>query len=216
MSPLPASTKQFFLLLGLAALLAGCGQPSSFPIRLWPSYAPSPSTTLSPEEGPRLSTSPTPAPSPVPSGEVPAHLKIPSIKVDAAVESVGRDKAGDMDVPDKPSEAAWFAQSAAPGKPGDALLDGHLDWYADAAHKTGTVPAVFWKLGELKKGAEIDVTDGAGHLHAFHVKHILTVRYDAKLPLARSGTPVLALITCNGQWDKKLGGYNQRLLVSAT
>jgi len=58
-----------------------------------------------------------------------------------------------MAVPSVPSHVAWYSPGPAPGEPGDAVIDGHLDWT--------TGPAVFWNLGKLHAGGR-DPGRGAG------------------------------------------------------
>lgn len=66
---------------------------------------------------------------PAPSGRhLPATLLIPDIGVAAPVDPVGVDGRGDMDVPGATGHVGWYEPGPAPGDPGDAVIDGHLDW----------------------------------------------------------------------------------------
>ena len=56
---------------------------------------------------------------------------IPSIGVDAKSEVLPF-----LAVPQDVNNVGWFSNLPAPGENGDAVFDGHLDWY--------TGPAVFW------------------------------------------------------------------------
>jgi hypothetical protein len=140
----------------------------------------------------------------------PATLVIPALHVRATVEAVGTDAEGRMATPSQPDRVAWFDQGPAPGDAGDALIDGHLDWTSG--------PAVFWLLGRLRAGDEVDVLRADGSQARFQVDATSTARYDARMEqlFARTGPPALSLITCTGSWDRQRGTYLDRLLVHAS
>ncbi|MGH7861033.1 MAG: class F sortase [Candidatus Dormibacteraceae bacterium] len=140
----------------------------------------------------------------------PVEIVIPAIKLDARIESVGQDAAGAMGVPKDIHDAAWYQNGPAPGDPGDAVIDGHLDWY--------TGPAVFWNLGRLKPGDAIAVTLSNGTRVNFSTVATATYPYVSRVPglFATSGRPELSLITCAGKWDAQAHLYLSRLVVSAT
>jgi sortase (surface protein transpeptidase) len=140
----------------------------------------------------------------------PATLVIPALQVRAVVEAVGTDAQGRMAAPSQADHVAWFNQGPAPGDAGDALIDGHLDWTNG--------PAVFWLLGKLRAGDEVDVLRADGSQARFQVDATATVRYDARMEqlFVRTGPPSVSLITCSGSWDRQHGTYQDRLLVHAT
>ena len=140
----------------------------------------------------------------------PARLRIPSIGVDAAVESVGLDAQGRIGSPPVPANVGWYRSGAAPGDPGDALLDGHLDW-TDG-------PAVFWQLGRLRVGDALSVVRADGSRVKFVVDATSVVSYNAPEDglFTATGPPSMSLITCAGAWDQQRGTYLQRLLVHAS
>jgi sortase (surface protein transpeptidase) len=152
-------------------------------------------------------------PSRAPGGATPntspllASLRIPSIGVIAKVEVVGLTDKDQIDVPKNVNDVGWYENSVAPGLPGDAVIDGHLDWY--------TGPAVFWRLPRLTPGAVIEVNYRDGAVVKFQVYSMLTVAYDQPPAglLAESGAPRLSLITCAGSWDGSQ--YSKRLVVEA-
>ena len=147
---------------------------------------------------------------PLASSSPPARLSIPSIKVDAAAESVGVDAQGRMAVPSKPDDVGWYRLGPSPGEPGNAVIDGHLDWWTGAA--------VFWQLARLKIGDEIVVTRADGQSVQFIVDGTTTVLYDSRPPglFATDGPPSLSLITCSGSWDRQKQTYSTRLVVHAS
>lgn len=138
----------------------------------------------------------------------PARLKIPRIGVDAVVEHVGVTADGNMDVPKTWENTAWYDQGPAPGNPGNAVIDGHLDSY--------TGPAVFARLRELKPGDDLAVVTESGEELHFTVVEVSSFPADAA-PIGRlfgpEFTPHLNLITCEGNWDKARKAYDQRLIV---
>jgi sortase (surface protein transpeptidase) len=157
---------------------------------------------------------PWPSPRPLAAGlQVPVELQIPSISVDSIVEQVGMDKQGDMGVPRQLDDVAWYSPGVAPGQPGDAVIDGHKD---NAYGSRG----VFWSLGQLKVGDEIDVVMTNHSKLRFTVAQVRTVAYDAKpmtLGLFAAGGPArLTLISCTGQVNAQRTAYLQRLIVDAT
>ena len=178
----------------VAVLAAACGQPAHGPSG---HHASSPAAAAA---------TPTPTRQP----HVPAQLVIPKINVNAAVEQVGVDQSNNMAVPSKTTDVAWYKFGPKPGQPGDAVIDGHLDWYNG--------PAVFWSLSKLQAGDEIDVMGQDGAKLRFQVSETQSVAYTSHPAglFATSGTPRLSLITCAGSWDKNKKIYSERLIVDAT
>ncbi|MFZ0214660.1 MAG: class F sortase, partial [Candidatus Dormiibacterota bacterium] len=103
-----------------------------------------------------------------------------------------------------------YQDGPAPGQPGDAVIDGHLDWY--------TGPAVFANLAKLKPGDQIQVTMSSGQPITFQVKTLQSVPYTSAPSglFATSGPPTLSLVTCAGQWDAGKQVYLNRLVVTAS
>ncbi|HZV48770.1 MAG TPA: class F sortase [Candidatus Dormibacteraeota bacterium] len=153
-------------------------------------------------------------PSPVASASarhLPAQLVIPKIGVRATVEEVGVDSHGNMDVPRDWHDVAWYAPGVAPGQPGDAVMDGHLDWY-------GGVKAVFWNLSQLRPGDQVQVITKDGLTLNFQVSGSERVPYTAHPAglFASGGPSQLSLITCTGAWDTSRSVYLERLIVNAS
>jgi hypothetical protein len=55
----------------------------------------------------------------------PVRIKIPSINVDALIESVGFTSDGSVDVPKGPTNTAWFNKWPRPGEDGNSIITGH-------------------------------------------------------------------------------------------
>lgn len=144
----------------------------------------------------------------------PARLQIPSIGLDAAVESLGvtQDQSGSalaMAVPTRPDEVGWYSPGPAPGDAaGDVVMDGHLDWTNG--------PAVFWRLGQLKIHDGITVVADDGTVTRWKVEQVADWPPDAHPPglFDRSGPRMLSLITCTGRFDG--AHYDRRRVVTAS
>ncbi len=172
--------------------------------------------------GTRATATPAPAPSATPDdvlrqalaivapAKPPMRLRIPTINVDAAVEQVGVDSEGRIAAPNKTDDVGWYKLGTAPGDAGNAVIDGHLDWY--------TGPAVFQRLGKMKVGDQIMVLREDGTQAKFIVDATSVMPYDASTDamFTRSGPPSLTLITCAGTWDRQRGTYLQRLVVHSS
>ncbi|MCB5167619.1 class F sortase [Streptomyces bambusae] len=174
-----------------AVLVAGCGS----------AHGSGGSAAAAPQVKPVAATSLAPS--------VPDRIDIPSIHVDAALDAVGLDAGGQMQEPsfDRPMEAAWYRQGPTPGEKGAAAIVGHLD-------TPTTKEAVFHRLKELAKGAQIEVHRTDGSTAVFAVDAVDTFKKDA-FPTAKvygdtHGRAELRLITCGGSltadrhWDSNV------------
>lgn len=139
----------------------------------------------------------------------PLRLKIPALGVDAAIEAVGRDASGAMEIPSDPYNGAWYSLGPVPGAVGNAVIAGHLDL-------ANGKPAVFWGLGRLKAGDQVQVEMSDGSTLTFAVEKLASYLYD-QAPLEEifgfRPEPYLNLITCAGSWNKASGVYNKRLVA---
>lgn len=139
----------------------------------------------------------------------PFRLLIPRIGVNATIEARGLDANRNMETPSDFHDVAWYNLGPTPGQPGNALLNGHVDWW------TGS--AVFTRLGELRAGDSVIVIRGDGKLVTFKVTSRSTVTAGARVAslFAPSKVATLTLITCAGVWDAATLSNTKRLLVSA-
>ena len=139
----------------------------------------------------------------------PAHLTIPSIKVDAVIERVGLNKTNkEVEVPKGHGHVAWYTPGARPGELGTAVINGHF------ARKTSGW-AVFNDLYKLHAGDAVSITDNKGKILNFVVQssHIYDVNArPSEVYFSTSGAH-LNLITCAGVWINSLHGFNKRLVV---
>jgi LPXTG-site transpeptidase (sortase) family protein len=139
----------------------------------------------------------------------PARLLIPRINVDAAVEARGLDANRNMDIPKNFRDVAWYRLGPAPGQPGNALINGHVNWW--------TGDAVFTRLNEVRAGDEITVVRADGGTVRFKVTGKTVVDANARIAslFEPSSAATLTLITCTGVWNPLTQSNTQRLLVSA-
>jgi LPXTG-site transpeptidase (sortase) family protein len=139
----------------------------------------------------------------------PSRLLIPRIGVNARIEARGLDAGRNMETPKDFHNVAWYNLGPTPGQPGNALINGHVDWW------TGS--AVFTRLGELRAGDTLIVVRGDGTRLSFKVTGRQTVAAGARVASLFAPSPVatLTLITCTGVWDARALSDTKRLLVSA-
>lgn len=138
----------------------------------------------------------------------PVRLQIPSIEVDASIESLGLTPLGAMDAPAVPENVGWYNQGTVPGKVGSAVMDGHSGW------KNGK--AVFDDLRKLEIGDKIYVQDKNNNVTIFVVRELKYYDKDANTKNvfeSSDGKSHLNLITCAGEWDKGSQTSSQRLVV---
>ncbi|MGC9538468.1 class F sortase [Streptomyces sp. UG1] len=141
----------------------------------------------------------------------PDRIRIPSIGVDAPLMGLGLTKAGSLDVPPagRKNLAGWYEAGTTPGETGTAIVAGHVD-NADG-------PAVFYRLGALRKGSTIEVDRRDGGTARFSVDAIEV--YDAKAfpdekVYGAAARPELRVITCGGGYSRTTG-YRGNVVVFA-
>lgn len=137
----------------------------------------------------------------------PAQLLIPALNVHRAVEAVGTNRFGVMDLPVNGWNAGWYKAGPTPGAPGDAVIEGHAG-YPDQ-------PMIFGKLATLRRGDQVVVVLSDGSRRLFLVESMSTVAVGvAPSGLAEPyGPPRLTLITCTGHFDDQNHFYSRRLVV---
>ena len=140
----------------------------------------------------------------------PAQLLIPALNVHRAVETVGADRSGVMNLPVNAWNAGWYKGGPIPGAPGDAVIEGHAG-YPDQ-------PMIFGKLVNLHAGDQIIVVLSDGSRRLFLVDSMATVPVgSAPAGMAEPyGPPRLTLITCTGHFDQNSYSYSSRLVLEAS
>jgi Sortase domain len=166
------------------------------------SAAPAPTTTTRAAAAPPTRAPRRPSP--------PVRVEIPAIGVSSRLVRLGLAADGTMEVPRDYDLAGWFTGGPMPGQDGPAVIAGHVD------SRSG--PAVFYRLGDLRRGDTIRVRRADGAWLAF------AVTGSARYPKAEFPTeavfgpvpgPVLRLVTCGGAFDRASGHYLDNLVVTA-
>lgn len=143
---------------------------------------------------------------------LPRHLRIDALGIDTSLLHLGLDSAGAIAVPSgaDAQRVAWFDGSPRPGQAGPAVVEAHVG--------TDTGPGPFVRLGTLRPGRPVVVTDQAGAAHTFTVYRI--AQYPkSDFPTAEvygnTAGPELRLITCGGDFDASTGHYRSNVVVYA-
>lgn len=141
--------------------------------------------------------------------ENPKELLIPKLDINSAIEFVGNDSLGRMDVPKNADDVAWYKLGYKIGQKGNAVLAGHLD-------KASGVQAVFYSLKSLREGDLVIVKDANGKVLNFEVVRVQNYPWNG-FPIdevfGASDKPMLNLITCGGVFDKSSLNYSERTVV---
>lgn len=214
--------------LVVAVLLLGGGAGALGVALAGQGHAPSPSSsafgTTGPfhqarEVAPVASSAPPPTPAPA-SGpnlppSLPTSIAIPSIGVSSPLQQLGLNLDGTLEVPQPGplyNEAGWYRDSPTPGALGPSIILGHVDSAADG-------PSVFFRLGDLQPGAEVDVTRADGTVAVFTVSGVRQYPKDGFPTATVYGNTTFAalrLITCGGAFDSGSGHYEDNVVVFAS
>lgn len=185
----------FLSIILLATLLSGCGthltaqedhpnlHANATPSNEHPVVKPTPTQLLKPQTS---------------TMNDPVRLVIPSIGVNAPVETVGILNNGDLATPTHSpwNDVGWYVSGPQPGQQGSAVIDGHLD-------RPGGYPAVFWNLRYLQVGERVMVMSASGKTLNFQITRIAFYAPQSapiQAIFGNSGGTYLNLITCAGDW----------------
>lgn len=141
----------------------------------------------------------------------PVELRIPAIGVAAEIVRVGQAEPGVMEVPSDVSTVGWYQPGVAPGRPGSAVIAGHVD----SRHQGR---GAFFDLQRTGVDDLIEIVDDEGVTRTWRV--VARHAYGKNdLPAAelfsRDGEPRLTLITCGGPFDAAAGSYEHNIVVVA-
>jgi hypothetical protein len=148
------------------------------------------------------------------SRSLPVSVDISAIGVHSRLLDLGLNPDGTMQVPSlitQASEAAWYQYSATPGEIGSSVIEGHVDSYAG--------PAVFFRLGALRPGEDIDVTLADGVTAIFRVTGVrkyVKDEFPSRMIYGAAQYAALRLITCGGDFDSSTGHYLSSTVVFAS
>jgi len=139
----------------------------------------------------------------------PTTLSIPSVGINAHVVPVGLTKSGNMNVPESFDHAGWYKYGPVPGRPGNAVIDGHLD------NGKGQ-PGVFFNLAKVRIGDPVFILNKEGEKIQFRVTRMQLIDYDAP-PIeeifGETDGEHLNIVTCDGLWIPEKKTYSERLVV---
>ncbi|MFL5896327.1 MAG: class F sortase [Thermoleophilaceae bacterium] len=138
----------------------------------------------------------------------PTRIRIRAIGVDARVTRLGINPDGTMQTPTEYADAGWYAPGPEPGERGAAVIAGHVD------SKSG--PAVFYRLGELRRGDVVRITVAGGKVIRFKVTGLERwpkASFPTKRVFGRTRAVTLRLITCGGAFNSATGHYVDNTIV---
>lgn len=220
----PAALLLCFLLPLCLLLLGGCttgpgGDEASAPHSPSPAAAAPLPSSIPAEGGPTTRAERVPAvpqyratlPPVARERPAPARFTAASIGVDLPVVRTGVSPDGLMQLPETNREVAWYGYGARPGDPsGTTVMAAHVDTRAE-----GLGP--FAGLRELRRGAELTVSDAAGRSHRYRVTSVDDVP-KSRIPLDQlfrlDGPPGLTVLTCGGPFSRSTG-YRDNIVVTA-
>ncbi|MBJ7452628.1 MAG: class F sortase, partial [Blastococcus sp.] len=121
---------------------------------------------------------------------------------------------GSVEVPplEPDDKAGWYQRGPAPGAVGPAVILGHVD-----SAEYG--PGIFFDLGALEPGDEVEVARTDGTVAVFAVDRVERHPKDAFPTIAVYGNtaePQLRLITCGGVFDSDARSYKDNVIAFAT
>ncbi|HEY6745127.1 MAG TPA: class F sortase [Mycobacteriales bacterium] len=143
---------------------------------------------------------------------VPARLELPSLDVSSAVEPVGVDGEGDLEIPENVAEVGWYRFGPRPGDAvGSTVLSGHVD---SAEQGKGA----FFRLRDLKPGDPVVIRGSDGRTWRYRV--VSREEWPkSEVPLdrifSRSGAARITLVTCGGGFREDIRSYQDNIAVTA-
>jgi sortase (surface protein transpeptidase) len=170
------------------------------------------SDTPSPPPTTRTTRAPASDFGPIMVPSAPVAVRIPSIELATkGLVDLELDGKGELEAPKDFQQAGWYAAGPTPGEFGPAVIAAHVDSHLG--------PAVFYRLGAVKKGAAVLVERKDGSTATFVVDRV--ERYPkAQFPTSRvyadtGGRAELRLITCGGDIDRESGHYVDNVVAYA-
>ena len=141
----------------------------------------------------------------------PRWIRIPAIGVWAPVVPLGLNPDHTLQVPRRWGDAGWYTRGPEPGERGPAVIAGHVD--------STSGPAVFYRLGQLRRGAMVQIRRADHSVVSFRVEGV--ERWPkGRFPTRRVYHPTprstLRLITCGGAFSAATGHYVDNVIVYAT
>jgi hypothetical protein len=144
---------------------------------------------------------------------VPLSLAIPRIGVRAKIIPLGLRPDGSPAVPPltTPFVTSWYDPGPTPGTTGAAVIFGHVD-------SAAVGPAVFYNLGRLRTGDQVDVTLADRRTAVFRVYGVglyPKTHFPSRDVYGYTRWPTLRLVTCGGGFDRRTRQYVGNVVVFA-
>jgi sortase family protein len=148
------------------------------------------------------------------SRSTPVRIDIDDIGVHASIVPVGLGPGNTIGVPpiSQPSLTGWYRYGRTPGETGSAIVLGHVDSYASGK-------AVFYDLGKLRSGQEVDVVRQDHTVARFKVDAVgqfPTDQFPTPAVFGQVDYPGLRLVTCGGRFDSASHRYVDNVIVFAS
>ena len=141
----------------------------------------------------------------------PRWIRIAAIGVSAPVVALGLRPDHTLEVPRRWGDTGWYTGGPEPGEQGPAVIAGHVD--------STSGPAVFYRLGQLRRGARVDIRRADRSMVSFRVEGVERWpkdRFPTRRVYRRTARSTLRLITCGGGFDTATGHYLDNVIVYAT
>jgi sortase (surface protein transpeptidase) len=189
------------VLVLLAVVLTG--------VAVWPRSAPMP-----PAPPAVAGSTPAPATSHAPlKASQPERLTIPGLDVATPLIDLGLNSDGTVQVPpiEAQAPAGWYRGSPTPGAPGAAVILGHV---TVGSYGKG----VFYRLGELRAGQQIDVTRADRSTAVFTVVDVAQyskAHFPGSTVYGGTQEADLRVITCGGPYNAADHSYPDNTVVYA-
>ena len=142
----------------------------------------------------------------------PTWIEVPSIGAKSSLVPLGLNEDRTVEIPpvSKPMQAGWYKHGPTPGELGPAVILGHVDGSGQKG--------IFYRLREVKQGAEIRVGREDGSVAAFAVDRVEQVpkkEFPTDKVYGDTDDPEVRLITCGGEFDKAARSYRDNIIVYA-
>ena len=140
----------------------------------------------------------------------PRWIRIPAIGVSAPVVPLALNPDRTLQTPQEWGQAGWYTGGPEPGEQGPAVIAGHVD--------STSGPAVFYRLGEMRRGASISIRRADRSYVRFRVLGVERWpkdRFPTRRVYGRTRTAALRLITCGGAFNSATGHYLDNTIVYA-
>jgi hypothetical protein len=179
----------------------------------WPGTATSGYSTATPTPPVATAGPVDAAAEPAAAGEAtPVQLVAPAVGVRMPVVAKGVAADGQMALPADPRRVGWYRFGPSPtAERGSTVLAGHVD-----SKRYGVGPLS--RLRGIAKGDVIRIATSDGRMIRFRTTSVRSIDKD-ELPLDavfdRAGPPRLRIVTCGGEYDRRYGGYQDNVVVTA-